>query len=850
MGLSLVLAPAALAAFPGENGKIAFVDADIEDGGADTEIFTINRDGTGLDQLTHNAAFDAAPAWSADGEKIAFSSDGVISVINANGSGETSIGVSGFQPAWSPDGTKIVFETPFTSIATVNADGSAEHPIVEMEGAVPAWSPDGQTIAFSGCCFAPVDSDSSFHILVTSAAGSGTASIADGDGPILPNWSPDGNEIAFQSDNGTEVMSPNGAARTVVGACVHPAFSPEGDEIVCKASPGGLEIRNADGSGSPAPLTATGSDPDWQPIPQCSAQSAQPAEPSAAGAHACNRPVIDRVQRATACGESRRGAPRTSGGRPRITAIDPGAAISGAAVLARGRGLTAKGLKAAIGGKRAKVSRASRSSVRIAVPKLHPGRYRVVVRRGKQSSSAPLRVLKPFNGDVGARLDRSHAATATIGPDGGELAAKGADKTSYRLAVPAGALAGEQSITLIPVKRFTGLPLSGPDEAGVRLLPDGLALHAPATLTITGAGKFGASTIGFGTGVEGFEASEPLGHGRSVQISIDHFSDHGASEAAEADIANVLNPILDQPGNLSLAAINHLLGLLVIWDKRFSESLDANHVPPRFCVRQPICNRVIDKAIRSVDALVVDACTRGRDNPTFSSIFVLNDLAGNQTGLGAEPGALDCVAEEIRAIAVLALDALDADPLATFRAKEPPADVDSDLNGDDRLSAFEFTAAITDTASTFDSSLAVPLSNGLADALERILRDGSAGCETGQPGAAGNLREGFAYAQFLRSLVTEYLNALDRCGVSVVVSPPGATLDTGAQRQFQATLTAPDRDPGVDDFSWSASGGAITQEGLYTAPDSEGVFTVRATSTRFPDRSGTALVTVAAGCGG
>jgi TolB protein len=38
----------------------------------DTEIYTINADGTGLTQLTHNDYEERAPAWSPDGSQIAF----------------------------------------------------------------------------------------------------------------------------------------------------------------------------------------------------------------------------------------------------------------------------------------------------------------------------------------------------------------------------------------------------------------------------------------------------------------------------------------------------------------------------------------------------------------------------------------------------------------------------------------------------------------------------------------------------------------------------------------------------------------------------------------------------------
>ena len=65
MLMLLVVVEPAGAAFPGQNGKIAF---ESYVGNFNTEIFTVNADGTELVRLTNG--FE--PAWSPDGEKIAF----------------------------------------------------------------------------------------------------------------------------------------------------------------------------------------------------------------------------------------------------------------------------------------------------------------------------------------------------------------------------------------------------------------------------------------------------------------------------------------------------------------------------------------------------------------------------------------------------------------------------------------------------------------------------------------------------------------------------------------------------------------------------------------------------------
>src|SRR5215210_3367768 len=75
--LALVRTKPAEAAFPGKNGKIAFMSdrttgAGVDNPTGDLEIFTINLDGTGLTQLTFNTADDGLVEWARSGKKIVF----------------------------------------------------------------------------------------------------------------------------------------------------------------------------------------------------------------------------------------------------------------------------------------------------------------------------------------------------------------------------------------------------------------------------------------------------------------------------------------------------------------------------------------------------------------------------------------------------------------------------------------------------------------------------------------------------------------------------------------------------------------------------------------------------------
>ena len=123
----------AVAAFPGQNGKILF---DSERDGGDIDVWTMSPNGSSQVNLTANsAASDLHASWRPDGRKIVFMSDRrtprnpvpagfpgpdfEIFVMNADGSNQTQITVNDRDdevPAWSPSGKEIVFQRDFDPI--------------------------------------------------------------------------------------------------------------------------------------------------------------------------------------------------------------------------------------------------------------------------------------------------------------------------------------------------------------------------------------------------------------------------------------------------------------------------------------------------------------------------------------------------------------------------------------------------------------------------------------------------------------------------------------------------------------------------------------------------------------
>ena len=196
--------------FSPDGSKILFQERIDEN----TEICSVNIDGSGFVNLSQSPSRDTTPSYSPDGTRIAFAANRAagtgtfeIYVMNSDGSdqrlfyGDRAMSVG---PSWAPDGKSLVFSNDREDgrvgnfeLFSVSVDGGTEkrltnRPKYDVDA---AFSPDGSRIAFVS------NADGNAEIYMMNSDGSGVLRLTrDLGNDRFPHWSPDGKKLIFTSD--------------------------------------------------------------------------------------------------------------------------------------------------------------------------------------------------------------------------------------------------------------------------------------------------------------------------------------------------------------------------------------------------------------------------------------------------------------------------------------------------------------------------------------------------------------------------------------------------------------------------------------------------------------------------